>query len=199
MGTSGCLAPNRNRSAGQHAAGALFLAEAVVLLGTISGSSRLWYNLLPRSRTMSFRIAATAAVAAAAIVMSYAHAQEPSAEKLPTTTEVVTGGAPIMTSIPSGMATITNYYKQSVYDPMDRKIGDIDDILVDKDGKIEILIVSVGGFLGIASKDVAVPFKAIAATPKNGSWYLTMNATTEALRGAPGYKYDKGTASWVPA
>jgi hypothetical protein len=45
----------------------------------------------------------------------------------------------------------------------------------------------------------AVPFKAIQASQKNGSWYLTMNATTDALKNAPGYKYDKGAASWVPA
>jgi sporulation protein YlmC with PRC-barrel domain len=149
---------------------------------------------------MYFRIASAAAVATA-MAVSCAHSQEPSSAigKPSTTTEVVTGGAPILTSIPSEMTTITNYYKQTVYDPMDRKIGEIADVLVDKNGKIEVLIVSVGGFLGIASKDVAVPFMAIQTTQKNGSWYLTMNATTEALRGAPGYKYDKGTASWVPA
>jgi hypothetical protein len=46
------------------------------------------------------------------------------------------------------------YYKQNVYDPMDRKIGDIADVLVDRDGKVGVFIISVGGFLGIASKDV---------------------------------------------
>jgi sporulation protein YlmC with PRC-barrel domain len=97
------------------------------------------------------------------------------------------------------MITVTNYYKQTVYDPTDKKIGEIADVLLNKDGKIEVLIVSVGGFLGIASKDVAVPFKAIQAVQKNANWYLTMNATTDALRAAPGYKYDKNTASWVPA
>jgi hypothetical protein len=47
--------------------------------------------------------------------------------------------------------------------------------------------------------DVAVPFNAVHATQKNGSWYLTMNATKDALKGAPGYKYDKAKANWVPA
>jgi PRC-barrel domain len=84
-------------------------------------------------------------------------------------------------------------------DRRDFMTASIADVLVDKDGKIEVLIVSVGGFLGIASKDVAVPFKAMQLMQKNGTWYLTMNATTDALKSAPGYKYDKGTASWVPA
>jgi hypothetical protein len=38
------------------------------------------------------------------------------------------------------------------------------------------------------ASDVAVPFKAVQASQKNGSWYLTMNATTDALKNAPGYK-----------
>jgi sporulation protein YlmC with PRC-barrel domain len=151
---------------------------------------------------MSFRIASPIVIAAL-LTLSAAHSQQhpapSSSEKAPTTTEIVTGGAPILSSIPSAMTTIANYYKQSVYDPMDRKIGEIADVLMDKDGKVEVLIISVGGFLGIASKDVSVPFKAIQAIQKNGSWYLTMNATTDALKNAPGYKYDKGTASWVPA
>jgi sporulation protein YlmC with PRC-barrel domain len=151
-------------------------------------------------KKMSFRIGSLVAVTAT-MVLSSAHSQEPavSPEKAPTTTEIVTGGAPILTSIPSAMITVTSYYKQTVYDLTNKTIGEIADVLLNKDGKIEVLIVSVGGFLGIASKDVAVPFKAIQAVQKNANWYLTMNATTDALRAAPGYKYDKNTASWVPA
>ncbi len=36
------------------------------------------------------------------------------------------------------------------------KIGDVSDILFDKAGKIEAFIVSVGGFLGMGAKDVAM-------------------------------------------
>ena len=38
----------------------------------------------------------------------------------------------------------------------DQKIGDVSDILFDKDGKIEAYVVGVGGFLGIGAKDVAL-------------------------------------------
>jgi hypothetical protein len=91
------------------------------------------------------------------------------------------------------------HYKQNVYDPSYAKIGEISDVLVSKDGKIEALIVSVGGFLGLGEKDVAVPFSAIHGAEKNGSWYLTMNSTKDALKAAPGYKYDRAKATWVPA
>src|SRR2546423_1279077 len=38
----------------------------------------------------------------------------------------------------------------------DKKIGDVSDVLFDKDKKIMAYIVGVGGFLGIGSKDVAI-------------------------------------------
>jgi hypothetical protein len=38
----------------------------------------------------------------------------------------------------------------------DKKIGDVSDILFDKEGKIEAFVISVGGFLGVGSKDVAL-------------------------------------------
>ena len=68
--------------------------------------------------------------------------------------------------------TVTNWYKQNVYDPSDNKIGEIMDVLVDREGKVTALIVGVGGFLGMGEKDVAVPFNAVQVTSKdNNKWY----------------------------
>jgi hypothetical protein len=106
--------------------------------------------------------------------------------------------ARVLNSLPASSTTVTNYYKQNVYDPADAKIGEISDVLVGQDGKVDAFIISVGGFLGLGEKDVAVPFSAVA-TQRNGSWYLTMNATKDSLREAHGYRYDKGKATWVPA
>ncbi|MGH7077855.1 MAG: PRC-barrel domain-containing protein [Acetobacteraceae bacterium] len=46
----------------------------------------------------------------------------------------------------------------TVYNDSGDNIGSIDDLLVNNSGKIDTAIVSVGGFLGIGSKLVAVPF-----------------------------------------
>jgi sporulation protein YlmC with PRC-barrel domain len=102
-------------------------------------------------------------------------------------------------TLPANATTVTNFYKQNVYDPSDAKIGEISDVLMSKDGRVEAFIVSVGGFLGVGEKDVAVPFSAVHATDKDGKWYLTMNATKDSLKEARGYRYDKGKATWVPA
>lgn len=61
------------------------------------------------------------------------------------------------------------------------------------------LIIGVGGFLGAGEKDVAVPFSAVHATMKDGSWYLTLDTTKDALKAAPGYTFDKTKTTRVPA
>jgi uncharacterized protein YrrD len=38
------------------------------------------------------------------------------------------------------------------------KVGSVDDILFDRNGQIKAIVVGVGGFLGIGSKDVALEF-----------------------------------------
>lgn len=43
-----------------------------------------------------------------------------------------------------------------IYNRADEKIGDINEILLDKDGKVKAVIIGVGGFLGMGEHDVAV-------------------------------------------
>lgn len=95
--------------------------------------------------------------------------------------------------------TVTNWYKQSVYDPSDNKIGDVADVLVSQEGQVSALVISVGGFLGIGDKDVAVPFSSVKQKTKDGKAYLTLDTTKDALKAAPGFTYDSKTMMWVPA
>jgi sporulation protein YlmC with PRC-barrel domain len=104
-----------------------------------------------------------------------------------------------MSSVPGHSMTVTNWYKQNVYDPSNNKIGDVKDVLVTQDGNVSALIVSVGGFLGIGEKDVAVPFSAVKQKTKDGKPYLTLDTTKDALKSAPGFKYDSSTMMWQPA
>ena len=108
-----------------------------------------------------------------------------------------TNGQPMMT-IPASSVTVTDWYKQDVYDPNNNKIGQISDVLMSTDGHVNAVIVGVGGFLGVDQKDVAVDFGAIKQSIKDGKVHLTMNATKDALKSAPGFKYDSTTTTWVP-
>jgi sporulation protein YlmC with PRC-barrel domain len=104
----------------------------------------------------------------------------------------------VMNSVPANARTVTDWYKQNVYDPKEQKIGQIKDVLVGQNGQIEAAIVGVGGFLGAGGKDVAVSFNSIKATKKNDKTYLTLDTTKDALKNAPGFKYDRQSTTWVP-
>jgi PRC-barrel domain len=106
--------------------------------------------------------------------------------------------AQIMTMAPSDSMSLTEYYKQDVYDPSDNKIGEVSDVLVDKSGRATAAILAVGGFLGIGEKDVAVSFNALQMTQKNDKRYLVVNTTKDALEKAPGLRYDRTKNQWVP-
>jgi hypothetical protein len=105
--------------------------------------------------------------------------------------------ARFMPTMPVDVTTVTNYYKRSVYDPSNNKIGEILDLMVERDGRIPAAMVGVGGFLGIDQKIVAIPFDALTVSQKNNQQYLTLNTTKDALKSAAGFTYDRATAIWI--
>ena len=79
----------------------------------------------------------------------------------------------------------------------DQKIGDVTDILFDKDGKILAYVVGVGGFLGIGAKDVALSpasFQVMPAGDK-GSMKLKLAMTKDELKNAAEFKPHKEASS----
>jgi hypothetical protein len=56
-----------------------------------------------------------------------------------------------------------------VYGSNNESIGDISDLLLDRQGRVVAAIIGVGGFLGIGQKDVAVPFEALEIVPQSAS------------------------------
>jgi PRC-barrel domain len=110
----------------------------------------------------------------------------------------MSAGRDLMTAVPSSSLTVTDWYKQSVYDRSNSKIGDISDVLVGPNGQIDAAIIGVGGFLGAGEKQVAVSFSSIKRTMKDDKVYLTLDTTKDALKNAPGFKYDSTKTSWVP-
>jgi sporulation protein YlmC with PRC-barrel domain len=122
----------------------------------------------------------------------------PAAAMLLAGTTVVMAAGELMINLAPSSLTVTDWYKQSVYDGSNNKIGQIMDVLVSTDGRVDALIIGVGGFLGAGEKDVAVNFGAVQKTVKDNKIYLTMNTTKDALKAAPGFKYDRQSTTWVP-
>jgi hypothetical protein len=85
----------------------------------------------------------------------------------PSATQPATGGSGAATA---GGKFITeqqqNQWRASrligidVYGADNNKIGDINEVLVDRQGNADAVVVGVGGFLGIGEKNVALPFNA---------------------------------------
>lgn len=70
-----------------------------------------------------------------------------------------------------------------------QKIGDVSDILFDKSGKVEAFVISVGGFLGVGSKEVALAPSSFDVVPgSNGSAdKLKLAATKDQLKDAQNF------------
>jgi sporulation protein YlmC with PRC-barrel domain len=81
----------------------------------------------------------------------------------------------------------SDIYKANVYDNSENKLGNIADLVIDKDGNIQQAIIGVGGFLGAGQKDVAIPFKDLKVSSKNGKDWLVLNMTKDELKKAPAY------------
>lgn len=68
------------------------------------------------------------------------------------------------------------------------KIGVIDDLLITRDDRHLYAVISVGGFLGVGSKRVAIPYEQLKSTTDNKDFVL-VGATEDSLEALPEYKY----------
>jgi hypothetical protein len=67
-------------------------------------------------------------------------------------------------------------------------IGEVSDLVVTEDGRVEAIVVGVGGFLGIGEKSVALAWDSIELTERDGGRVILVAATREQLEGMPAFK-----------
>lgn len=73
-------------------------------------------------------------------------------------------------------------------------VGDVNEIVLTKDGKVAAVILGVGGFLGMGEREVAVNFNSITMTrDQNDNLALSVNATKDSLTAAPAWRWDERT------
>ncbi|MER9487241.1 PRC-barrel domain-containing protein [Mesorhizobium sp. M0563] len=97
-----------------------------------------------------------------------------------------------LTEMPIGEIRAEDLVGTTVYGANDVNVGEIGDIVLGGDKKVDAVIIDVGGFLGIGEKEVAVGMDDLKfMTDKNGKRYLYTNFTKEQLEAqAP---YDKAS------
>jgi hypothetical protein len=141
-----------------------------------------------------------AVAAVGGLMMTTALAQSPA----PSATTAPSAGAvagSVITQQSPNQWLASKFMGTDVIGTDDAKIGDVSDVLFDKSGKVDALIVGVGGFLGIGQKDVALPissFQVIAANSgKNNtsSDQLRLSMTKDQLQQQAEFKTMSSTAT----
>ena len=74
----------------------------------------------------------------------------------------------------------------AVYDVQNRKIGSVEDVILNKDGKVDAVVLDVGSFLGMGGKNVAIPPTEI----KTDNNRLTLDKTKEQLQQMAEYRLE---------
>jgi sporulation protein YlmC with PRC-barrel domain len=72
----------------------------------------------------------------------------------------------------------------SVYDLQNRDIGKVSDLVLNKDGAVDVVVLDVGSFLGMGGKYVGIPISDI----KTDNNRLTLDRTKEQLQAMAAYQ-----------
>lgn len=97
-----------------------------------------------------------------------------------------------LTELPVDKISTNDFVGTTVYGADDTKVGEIGDVVLSTDKKVDAVIVDVGGFLGMGEKQVAVGLEKLKfMADKDGNRYLYTNFTKDQLEAQTAY--DKGT------
>lgn len=75
-----------------------------------------------------------------------------------------------------------------VYNEANEKLGDVNELILDKDGKVDAVVIGVGGFLGMGEHDIAVTMdklKFVEEPVRTSSTSTTTRETTTGAATAP--------------
>jgi sporulation protein YlmC with PRC-barrel domain len=121
----------------------------------------------------------TAGVAGSLLLASAAFAAENATS--PSTTTSTSQATATNTSF-QGDWRVSKVVGLNVYNDQNENVGSINDMLMDKGGSIKAAVISVGGFLGLGSRLVAVPYDKIKFSNEPVAYTGASNAPSS---GAP--------------
>ena len=74
----------------------------------------------------------------------------------------------------------------AVHNEANERVGSIDDLIMTRDDKVTMAVISVGGFLGLGSKLVVVPWSQLRV---DGDKVVMQGATKEGLNAMPNFTF----------
>ncbi|AHY50692.1 PRC-barrel domain-containing protein [Bradyrhizobium japonicum] len=88
----------------------------------------------------------------------------------------------------------------NVYNEANEKLGDINELLVGKSGKINAVVIGVGGFLGMGEHDIAVSMDKLkfVEEPVRNSSSSTSTTSRDTTTGAASTTTNRNANDWVP-
>ena len=103
--------------------------------------------------------------------------------------------AQFVTVQPEGQWLASRFIGQIVTNQAGESIGDINDVLFDRTGRISTAVIGVGGFLGIGEKSVAISFSSLSFTADpTGKRVVSIPLSKEVLQAAPSFQPTEKTA-----
>lgn len=133
------------------------------------------------------KLLATTALATFAATGAFAQATTQPAPTDPATPPATTEeAAPAITPAEGFLAS--NMIGEAVYNGTGEEaqnIGDVNDLVLDKDGKVKSIIIGVGGFLGVGEKHVELPYADAEWAEKDGDRWIVIASTKEELDAMP--------------
>jgi sporulation protein YlmC with PRC-barrel domain len=80
----------------------------------------------------------------------------------------------------------------NVYNPEGEKLGDVDDLMIDKiSGRVAYAVLSFGGFLGVGDKKFPLPWSVLTYDRNQGGFVISLDKET--LRNAPSLEGETDT------
>ncbi|MGA7034551.1 MAG: PRC-barrel domain-containing protein [Pseudolabrys sp.] len=123
--------------------------------------------------------------------------------------------AQTQTASDKGQWQASKLIHMNVYNAQNEKVGDIKELMLDKNGRVNTVAIGVGGFLGMGERDVAVKFDELkwsnepvkssdakastttgsaqsqATRDRNYPDHAVLNATKDQLKAMPEFDYNK--------
>jgi len=105
----------------------------------------------------------------------------------PTNEQIVYFARPERTWVSIGTAP-NDYVNRVILNARGEPLGTVRDVLMGPDGKAAAAVISVGRYLGIGDKVVAVPFTALRTEQRDGDRRIVIDIVREALQSAPQFE-----------
>jgi sporulation protein YlmC with PRC-barrel domain len=133
---------------------------------------------------MRYNLLVGGLLASIALVPALAQSNPPASSQPPAATATP---APAVTKTQGNLWRASKLKGLNVYNEQNEKLGDITEILIDKSGKVDGIVIGVGGFLGMGQHDIKVEMSKLkfvdepvrtSATSNTGTTGANTRATT---------------------